>query len=166
MIGAQNQDSDAVLWKLVEREDGDLNLVNRLDLAFISPEAPNNTPLHTVTEEPERGWKLQPANTEGYYIIVSGSSQMNQTNGGLGYQIYNWGEGKNITDTGCQFAFTFWGKEEGEATEVYTPQSSFTDHSGEERYFTLDGRELFERPARKGIYLFLTGSEVRKVMIK
>ena len=91
---------------------------------------------------------------------------MNQTNGGLGYQIYNWGEGKNITDTGCQFAFTFWGKEEGEATEVYTPQSSFTDHSGEERYFTLDGRELFERPARKGIYLFLTGSEVRKVMIK
>lgn len=166
LIGAQNQDSDAVLWKLVEREDGDLNLVNRLDLAFISPEAPNNTPLHTVTEEPERGWKLQPANTEGYYIIVSGSSQMNQTNGGLGYQIYNWGEGKNITDTGCQFAFTFWGKEEGEATEVYTPQSSFTDHSGEERYFTLDGRELFERPARKGIYLFLTGSKVRKVMIK
>lgn len=67
--------------------------------------------MHTVTEEPERGWKVQPANTEGYYIIVSGTSQMNQTNGGHDYQIYNWGEGKNITDTGCQFAFTFWRKE-------------------------------------------------------
>lgn len=166
LIGGRNQDSDAVLWKLVEREDGELNLVNRLDQTFISPEAPNNTPLHTVTEEPERGWKLQPANTEGYYIIVSGTIQMNQTNGGHDYQIYNWGEGKNITDTGCQFAFTFWGKEEGEATEVYTPQSSFPDPSAEGRYFTLDGRELFERPTQKGIYLFLSGSEVRKVMIK
>ena len=56
--------------------------------------------------------------------------------------------------------------EEGEATKVHTSQSSFPDPSAEGRYFTLDGRELFERPTQKGIYLFLSGSEVRKVMIK
>jgi hypothetical protein len=29
---------------------------------------------------------------------------MNQTNSGLGYKIYNWGDGTNTTDTGCQFS--------------------------------------------------------------
>ena len=51
-----------------------------------------------------KGWTLKAADTMGYLIVTSGSAQLNQTNPGLNYKIYNWGSGINTSDTGCQFA--------------------------------------------------------------
>ena len=104
--------TDASYWKLVRRTDGDLNIVNYADGSFVSPVANYNSALRTQKAEPAKGWQLKPAATKGCFIIVSGESQWNQTNGSLGYKVYNWGYGSqttgqyNTSDTGCQYEFS------------------------------------------------------------
>ena len=104
IIGEQNAASNASIWQFVTRTDGTYNIINSADGTYISPASSNNTALNCVTEEPAAGWTLKPANTKGLVIVTSGSVQFNQTNSGQAYKLYNWGDGTNTTDTGCQYA--------------------------------------------------------------
>ena len=104
--------TDASKWQFVLRADGKYNIVNYADKTYISPNSSNNTALRPQTAEPNTGWELKPAATQGLSIIVSGNVQFNQTNSGLGYKIYNWGDGTNTSDSGCQYLL-----EEVEVTE-------------------------------------------------
>ena len=105
IIGEQNAASNASIWQFVTRTDGTYNIINAADGTYISPASNNNTALNCVTEEPSNGWTLKPANTKGLVIVTSGNVQFNQTNSGQAYKLYNWGDGTNTTDTGCQYAF-------------------------------------------------------------
>ena len=104
--------TDASKWKFVTRADGKLDIVNYANGTYISPASSNNTALRTQASSPANGWEIKAAATDGLCIIVSGSVQFNQTQSGLGYKVYNWGDGANTTDTGCQYLI-----EETEVTE-------------------------------------------------
>ncbi len=101
--------TNASYWKFVQRTDGDLDIVNYADGSFVSPTADNNTALSTQQSSPEKGWKLKPAATKGYFIIVSGETEWNQTKSTQSYKVYNWGYGSKTTgeynydDGGCQY---------------------------------------------------------------
>lgn len=104
--GATNA-SEASAWTFELRNDGTYNIVNYATGNFINTTAPNNTQIKTGPVEPSTGWELKLAATEGHVIIVNGTSQFNQTNNAnQGYNIFNWGNGDNTTDTGCQFSFS------------------------------------------------------------
>ena len=106
--------TDAAKWKFIKRNDGKYNIVNKSNDTYISPASSNNTALRTQANEPTSGWELKEAATQGLFIIVSGTVQFNQTNSGLGYKVYNWGDGSNTTDTGCQYLITEVETVEGE----------------------------------------------------
>ena len=106
IIGEQNPATNASIWKFVARQDGTFDIVNGKDKTYISPASSNNTALKCVKAQPSAGWTIKPADAAGYVIIVSGSAQFNQTNGGQQFKLYNWGSGTNITDTGCKYVVT------------------------------------------------------------
>ena len=106
IIGEQNPATNASVWTFVQREDGSFDIVNYGDQTYISPASSNNTALTTVKVQPNAGWTLKPADAAGYVIITSGTVQFNQTNGGQQFKLYNWGDGTNITDTGCKYVVT------------------------------------------------------------
>ena len=108
-------------WKFVTRNDGKYDIVNKGNGTYISPASNNNTALRTQSASPAKGWELQPAATQGLFIIVSGDVQFNQTNSGLGYKVYNWGSGTNTTDTGCQYLITEVESGDGEEGGEVTP---------------------------------------------
>ncbi|MDH8701397.1 hypothetical protein M2138_000738 [Dysgonomonadaceae bacterium PH5-43] len=95
--------SVSAAWKFVERTDGKYNIVDYTGKAYVSPNSSNNTALKVLEQEPNSGWELKPADQLGTVIIVNGTVQFNQTNSGLGFKIYNWGNGSNTADAGCQF---------------------------------------------------------------
>ena len=105
--------TDASKWKFVTRADGKLDIVNYANGTYISPASSNNTALRTQASSPASGWEVKAAATDGLCIIVSGNVQFNQTQSGLGYKVYNWGDGTNTSDTGCQYLI--------EETEVTAP---------------------------------------------
>ena len=136
-------------WKLEKRTDGTFNIINREDGTYVSPVADYNTALKTVSDVPATGWELLPAATEGYYIIVSGSAQFNQTNNaGLGWNVYNWGNGTNTTDTGCQYLFTLVEKEDLTDTGILLPTTMAAEG---DTYYDLSGRRILN--PGKGIYI-------------
>jgi hypothetical protein len=90
----------------VQRKDGSFDIVNYGDQTYISPASSNNTALTTVKAQPNAGWTLKPADAAGYVIITSRTVQFNQTNGAQQFKLYNWGDGTNITDTGCKYVVT------------------------------------------------------------
>jgi len=98
-------------WKFVERSDGSFDIISYTDQTYISPTSADNTALKCQGTRPEKGWTLIPAALNGYYAVVSGSTQMNQANPAQGFKLYNWGykseegNGYNLSDTGCQFDF-------------------------------------------------------------
>lgn len=98
--------TEASKWKFVARNDGKLDIVNAADDTYISPASTNNTALRTQTASPAEGWELKPAATNSLCIIVSGTAQFNQTTSDHGYKVFNWGDGANITDDGCQYRIT------------------------------------------------------------
>lgn len=104
-IVGESSVTDAAKWKFVARADGKYDIVNKSDKTYISPASSYNTALRTQSSSPEKGWVLKPAATEGLFIIVSDDVQFNQTNSGHGYKVYNWGNGTNINDAGCQYKF-------------------------------------------------------------
>ena len=105
IIGEQNPSTNASIWQFVTRADGSYNIINLADGTYISPASNNNTALNCVTAEPSKGWTLKPATTIGQVIVTCGNVQFNQTNGGQSFKLYNWGDGTNTTDGGCQYAF-------------------------------------------------------------
>ncbi|MBQ1973335.1 MAG: family 20 glycosylhydrolase [Paraprevotella sp.] len=104
MVG-ETAASTAAYWKFVRRADGNLDIINCADGTYVSPESSNNTALKTQSTSPSKGWTLKAANEVGYFAIVSGTTQFNQTNNStLGWKVYNWGSGTNTDDTGCKYA--------------------------------------------------------------
>lgn len=139
--------TDASTWRFVTRTDGRFDIVNKADNSYVSPTATNNTALKTTATQPDAGWEFKTAATDGYFIIVSGTTQFNQTNNAtLGYKVYNWGGGSNVSDTGCQYAFTLVGEEE--ITEAIATVLSSTEADA---YYDLSGRRVMN-PAR-GVFI-------------
>ncbi len=159
LTGGADGTQHNAMWKFVTRNDGSYNIINRGDNSYISPTASNDTQLSTSKNTPSKGWTLKAADTMGYLIVTSGSAQLNQTNPGLNYKIYNWGSGTNTSDTGCQFAIreaditdgiedvSMWGSEEA---------STFR-HS----LYDTQGRRVAD-PKRAGLYV----TNGKKIIIK
>ena len=94
------------MWKLVERQDGSLDIINRHDSSYLAPTASYNTQITTSATCPNKGWTLGHANTAGLFIVSSGTVQLNQTQSNLNYKVYNWSQGETGADrgdTGCQY---------------------------------------------------------------
>ncbi len=102
IMGDENHNYATGWWKFTERTDGTFNIVNRADGSFVSPTAAQNSQMMTSATEPASGWTLSPGDEMGFYIITSGITQFNQTQASLGWKLYNWGDGNNTNDTGCQ----------------------------------------------------------------
>lgn len=94
--------SQRTAWRFERRNDGSWDIISS-DGSFLAPTAAHNSPLTTSATSPTQGWTVSAAATLGCVIITSGNAQLNQTNAGLGWKIYNWGGGTNTTDTGCQY---------------------------------------------------------------
>ena len=154
-VVGQTAPTDASVWKLEARQDGTFNIVNRTAMAYISPAATYNTALVATAAEPAAGWSLLPAAEQDLYVIVSGSSQMNQTKAAQNYQVYNWGSGTNTSDTGCQYAFTLVAEEAGPDAIGHLS----TDGAEAPRY-DLQGRRL-PAPCR-GVPYVQKGRKVMK----
>lgn len=93
-------------WKVVQNADGTYNLVNRFGVGYISPNSAYNTALKTLNGTPTaNGWLFKPVYSNNLFAITSGAVQMNQTGSGQNFQLYNWGGGNDLSDTGCQFQF-------------------------------------------------------------
>ena len=103
ILGEQNPTTKASIWQFVKRSDNAYDIINLADGTYISPASSNNTALNCVAEQPQAGWTVKKASTRGQVIIVSGSVQFNQTGSDQSYKLYNWGDGNNTTDTGCQY---------------------------------------------------------------
>lgn len=139
--------SDAATWKFGDRGDGTFNVVNRADGTYVSPASSNNMPLTTVATEPAAGWEFIEAATDGYFCIVSGTAEFNQTNSGIsGRYVYNWGGGTNTTDTGCQYAFTL--VDEETSTNAITAPTLAPRAT---TVYDLAGRRV--SAARHGVYI-------------
>lgn len=104
MVG-ETSASNASYWKLVQRQDGDLDIVNYADQTYVSPNSTYNTALKTQSTSPSKGWKIKDSDTKGLFIIVSGDVEWNQTNSGQNFKVYNWGSGTNVSDPGCRYQF-------------------------------------------------------------
>lgn len=141
--------SEAATWKFAARADGTFNVVNRADATYVSPASAQNSPLTTVAVEPATGWEFLEAATAGYFCLVSGTAQFNQTNAGIsGRPVYNWGGGTNTTDTGCQYAFALVAEENAE-TGISRPTA--TGCRADSLIYDLTGRPV-SRPAH-GMYV-------------
>lgn len=104
MTGAASA-TDAATWKFVRRTDGTFDIINYADGTYVSPNSGNDTALKTQTAVPAKGWTVSAAATTGFVIITSGNVQFNQTNKNNA-PVYNWGDGSNKSDEGCQYAIT------------------------------------------------------------
>ena len=111
---------EAAQWRFLPRTDGTFDIQDAQYKTYISPTSDNNTALTAVTAAPTNGWSILPANEIGYVIITSGTVQFNQTNAGLGYKLYNWGNGTNITDTGCKYRILL-DHQDGTSVGIATP---------------------------------------------
>ena len=110
------------MWKFIDRNDGTgYDIVNRQYNTYLNPVCTYNTQIQTTTTRPAKGWTLSYASTPGCYIVSSGEVQLNQTQAGLNYKIYNWSAeatlGQDRTDQGCQFYIN----EAADIQEVETP---------------------------------------------
>lgn len=95
------------MWKFVARTDNTWDIVNRADGTYINPASAYNTAIKTTATKPAKGWTLSYSDAIGTFIISSDNVELNQTQSGQGYKIYNWSAGKNgqdRADAGCQFA--------------------------------------------------------------
>ncbi len=129
LLGVESPNAYAA-WRFVKRKDGKYDIVNHETNHYIAPTAANNTQLTTSTTAPTAGWEIKKAATSGQVIIVSGAVEFNQTNAGLGWKVYNWGNGTNTSDAGCQYYFSLANEE---ALKIPTPKVTIVNR-------TLDGQ--------------------------
>ena len=95
-------------WKFVDHGDGTYDIISHYDNSYLNPVADYNTQITTTATQPASGWTLAAANTDGMWIIHSGTVELYQTNkdNTLGYKVFNWsdgGTGNDTSDNGCQF---------------------------------------------------------------
>lgn len=98
--------TEASAWAFKTREDGNYDIFNYATGEYVSPVAEQNTRLSLCNDAPGAGWKVLASNEIGYVVIVSGSSQFNQTKAEQQYAVYNWGNGTRLDDDGCKYVFT------------------------------------------------------------
>lgn len=150
LTGAQEL-TDAAKWKFIKRSTGDsYNIVSVAHGGYVGVTASNNSALRTSKSVPSRGWTIKPADEIGYVIITSNTTQWNQTNASNNYAIFNWGNGTNITDSGCKYRF--------ETIEVPEPPVEITEIKTSEpeghSVYSLTGAKLTGTEGlRPGIYL-------------
>lgn len=148
MIGDETP-SEASKWEFSMRADGTFDIINATDRSYVSPLSANNTPLTTVAARPASGWSVKAADEIGYTIITCGSAQWNQTNNaGMQFAVYNWGNGTNISDTGCKYRFT----------TISTPEVGLSAPAADsvsaaaDAVYDLQGRRL-SAPTTPGLYI-------------
>lgn len=123
VVGSNTTSTQAQsMWKFIDRNDGTgYDIVNRQYNAYLNPVCTYDAQIQTTTTRPAKGWTLSYASTPGCYIVSSGEVQLNQTQAGLNYKIYNWSAeatlGQDRTDQGCQFYIN----EAADIQEVETP---------------------------------------------
>ena len=142
--------------------DSTFDIVNRADGLYLSPLSDNNKPLLCVAAQPTSGWKFLASSSTGYFIIVcdANHAEINQTNPGLSYMLYNWGYNSNndnayrFNEDGCQFSFIATDTENASSTGIST--LTMTPYS--EHWYDLTGRRT---PIRgKGVYVSNNGRKV------
>lgn len=164
-----------------DRGDGTFNIVNRANGLFISPITTYNAPLITSATVPATGWQFKPAATDGFYILVNGNNEINQTKSSQGFKLYNWGYGSltpgeyRLDDDGCQFSFTL------SETTVPTAIASPTSDAKAEvkvvngrivtslpyRLYSTNGRSLpIGRQLTTGSYIVRTAQGNVKVVVR
>ncbi|MDE6512627.1 MAG: beta-N-acetylhexosaminidase [Muribaculaceae bacterium] len=148
--------TDYSAWTFKTRTDGTFNIVNYSNDLYIAPTAANNTQLTLAAAEPAAGWQVKPADEIGYVIITSGSVQLNQTNASLGFKVYNWGSGTNISDTGCKYQFI---RTSLKKTPDSIEEAALSGLTHADALYDLSGRKVISSP-RRGIYI----SQGRKVI--
>ena len=167
-------------WKFDDRGDGTFNIVNRGNGLYVSPVAQNNAAIVTTMSVPEAGWQFMPSAVDGYLIIVSGTTEINQTKEYEGFKLYNWGydpqtAGQYRTDdTGCQFSFVFVETEDALTSvdsAISTGRVSVVNGriSAQEpfRLYSVEGRQIPpDSNLSRGLYLVRTANGVHKVTVK
>jgi len=125
------------MWKFVSRTDGSFDIVNRKDGSYLNPTATYNTQLTTTATQPSSGWTFSYADEVGYYIIYSGSTQLNQTNNDA---VYSYGNGNTRNDTGCEYALSLVTSDPvAEPVTTLFETTTITDgtFARDTRYYTL-----------------------------
>lgn len=99
--------SDASRWHFISRADGTWDILNAATNRYITTGAANNTQLKTSETAPANGWQFKVSDNPQAWIIVNDNTQLNTTQSGLGYKIYNWGSAvdSSPSDLGCQYYF-------------------------------------------------------------
>ncbi len=138
MQGVDTPDEHSA-WTFRPRKDGSYNIVNYSNDLFVAPTATNNSQLTLSASEPAAGWSIKPADEIGYVIIVSQNAQFNQTNAGLGFKIYNWGGGENVSDTGCKYKFIATDLQKNHFSGIKPAVKNYSDS---EMLFDLNGRRI------------------------
>lgn len=164
------------MWKLEKLDDGTYNLVNRNENACITTNAAYNTALKASTTKLQSGgWQIVPTYTDKTFVLTSGNVQINQTNSGLGYLIYNWGSGTNLTDSGCRYNITE--VERTSATEnpswidnikvwVKNRKVFFSENGQEPVMFGTDGKIIsLNRTLEPGVYFLRFGNVSKKIIV-
>lgn len=178
LVGQGTATTTASQWKFQSRTDGTFDIINRADGCYVSPASSYNTALKTTTAQPSAGWKFTATGTDGIFTISSGTVEFNQTQTGLGYKVYNWSsssDGQDLSDAGCQYAFTFV---EGIPTAITTVGATTTptvtivngkvEVSGNANSIvirTLDGRPV-SAPTVPGTYLITVDGKTYKYLVK
>ena len=106
VFGGTSATDSAAVWKFVQREDNNYDIINIGSGHYLSPAAKYNAQITTAATRPTSGWTVKPAATAGMFVISSGTVELNQTQLS-GFPVYNWSTnqtGNDLTDTGCQTA--------------------------------------------------------------
>lgn len=102
LMGEDDSNNANQHWMFRQREDGNWDIISRLNGSFIDPNsAANNEQLKTSKEQPSEGWTITPI-ANNNVIITCSTIQLHQANSSLSWKILNWGNGTNTTDAGCQ----------------------------------------------------------------
>ena len=160
VIGQAKQSTKAQQWRFEQRADESYDIINRNDNSYLSPTATYNSQMTTSKNVPSAGWNIKAADTPGFVIITSGSVQVNQTNSGLSYKVYNWGNGTNTTDTGCKYVI--------EKTDMYITAllQTYGDASDDtSEIYGIDGHRADQNSnIPKGVYIERRRNQSRKVI--
>lgn len=84
---------DNQVWRLLGRDDGTFDIQSVYDGSYMAM----TSPITTSATKPADGWAFGASDTDGLFVIKSGTNQLNQQNVS-NYNILNWGDGTNTTD--------------------------------------------------------------------
>lgn len=165
------------MWKFIKLNDGNFAMINKLDQSYVSSASPFNSAIKGVTgSQTSKGWTITPTFTGLTFAISSEAVQLNQTGSGLGYLIYNWGGGSNLTDTGCRYQITEVRRVSTENDHIIETGNHFHISDGKiilvadvkkADIFGVDGRKLnINSVHASGIYILNIDGKNQKIIIQ